>query len=45
MGKLKEAESFGEVSVLEAEPITCSIVTASDIQLGIITPDRLKGRS
>ncbi|XP_033626476.1 cyclic nucleotide-binding domain-containing protein 1-like [Asterias rubens] len=42
MGRLQEAESFGEISVLDAEAITCSIVTASDIKLGIITPERLQ---
>ncbi|XP_038070089.1 cyclic nucleotide-binding domain-containing protein 1-like [Patiria miniata] len=41
MGKLQEAESFGEISVLDGQAITCSIVTASDIKLGIITPERL----
>ena len=43
MSRLKSGDSFGEISVLEAEPITSSIVTASDLVLGIITPERLKG--
>ena len=43
MGRLKDAEAFGEISVLDVEAITCSIVTASDIKLGVITQERLQG--
>ncbi|XP_077982622.1 cyclic nucleotide-binding domain-containing protein 1-like [Glandiceps talaboti] len=42
MGKLKKSESFGEISVLLREPITCSIVTAMNIEIGVITPERLE---
>ena len=45
MDRLKSCDSFGEISVLETDPITSSIVTATDIELGIITPERLKGKS
>ncbi|XP_033126095.1 cyclic nucleotide-binding domain-containing protein 1-like isoform X2 [Anneissia japonica] len=41
MGKLTTSQSFGEISVLEAEAITCSIVTATDVTLGVITPERI----
>ncbi|XP_070576009.1 cyclic nucleotide-binding domain-containing protein 1-like [Ptychodera flava] len=42
MGKLRNSESFGEISVLAHEPITCSIVTANNIEIGAITPARLQ---
>ncbi|XP_072024805.1 cyclic nucleotide-binding domain-containing protein 1-like [Amphiura filiformis] len=42
MSRLKSGDSFGEISVLETEPMTSSIVTATDLELGIISPERLK---
>ncbi|XP_046366991.1 cyclic nucleotide-binding domain-containing protein 1-like [Haliotis rufescens] len=42
MGRLKPSDSFAELSVLLDEPITCSIVTATDIELGIIKPERIE---
>ena len=44
MGKLRTTDSFGEISVLGNEPITCSIVTAKPVELGIIYPESLHGR-
>ncbi|XP_071957962.1 cyclic nucleotide-binding domain-containing protein 1-like [Antedon mediterranea] len=41
MGKLTTSQSFGEISVLEEDTITCSIVTATDVTLGIITPEKI----
>lgn len=44
MGRLGQSDSFAEQSVLLDEPMTCSIVTASAMQIGIIRPERLKGK-
>ncbi|KAK7114445.1 cyclic nucleotide-binding domain-containing protein 1-like [Littorina saxatilis] len=41
MGKLGMSDSFAEISLLQEEPITCSIVTATDMELGVIRPERL----
>ncbi|XP_074644693.1 cyclic nucleotide-binding domain-containing protein 1-like [Tubulanus polymorphus] len=41
MGNLGPSESFGEISVLNDEPITCSIVTAKSTVIGVIFPARL----
>ena len=43
MGKLRQSESFGEISVIQSEPITCSIVTSLPVELGIIEPSQLSG--
>ncbi|CAB1340800.1 unnamed protein product [Coregonus sp. 'balchen'] len=43
VGKLGPMESFGEVSILLDQPSPCSIVTATEVQVGIIQPDALKG--
>ena len=43
MGKLGAGESFGESSVISMEPITCSIITASNTEMACIDPDRLNG--
>ena len=43
MGKLCVHDSFGEISVITDEPITCSIVTATQVELAVIEPDKLKG--
>ncbi|KAL5022861.1 hypothetical protein ScPMuIL_002016 [Solemya velum] len=42
MGKLETSESFAELSILLDEPITCSIVTATSVELGIIKPESIK---
>ncbi|KAL8559432.1 hypothetical protein ACOMHN_045229 [Nucella lapillus] len=41
MGKLGAADSFAEISLLLEEPIACSIVTATDMHLGVVRPDRI----
>ncbi|ELU02692.1 hypothetical protein CAPTEDRAFT_223430 [Capitella teleta] len=41
MGKLTECTSFGEISILKDEPITCSIVTATQVTLATIEPSKL----
>ncbi|XP_064640814.1 cyclic nucleotide-binding domain-containing protein 1-like [Lineus longissimus] len=41
IGKLQKSDSFGEISVLDDEPITCSLVTASTLELGVIEPTKL----
>ena len=43
MGKLKDSESFAELSVLLDEPITCTILTATNVELGVIKKDRIQG--
>ncbi|XP_013418178.1 cyclic nucleotide-binding domain-containing protein 1 [Lingula anatina] len=42
MGKLTESQSFGEISVLLDEPMTCSIVASTHLEMGIIDPTKLK---
>lgn len=41
IGKLKENDSFGEVSVTMKEPMTCSIVTETPCKLGVIPYDKI----
>ncbi|XP_078608136.1 cyclic nucleotide-binding domain-containing protein 1-like [Branchiostoma floridae x Branchiostoma japonicum] len=41
VGRLKEFESFGEVSILENMPFTCSVVTATPVSMGVITEEKL----
>uniref|UniRef100_A0A2K5QHZ8 Cyclic nucleotide binding domain containing 1 n=1 Tax=Cebus imitator TaxID=2715852 RepID=A0A2K5QHZ8_CEBIM len=36
MGKLKEKESFGEISVLLQVPFTCTIITKKEVEMAII---------
>ncbi|XP_017555796.2 cyclic nucleotide-binding domain-containing protein 1 isoform X3 [Pygocentrus nattereri] len=43
VGKLGCLESFGEVSILEEQPSPCTIVTATEVQAGIIPPEALRG--
>ncbi|KAI4871255.1 hypothetical protein NFI96_019781 [Prochilodus magdalenae] len=43
VGKLGRMESFGEVSVLQEQPSPCTIVTATELQAGIIQPEALRG--
>lgn len=42
MGRLGPSESFAELSVLLNEQITCSVVTATEMTLGIIKPERIQ---
>ncbi|XP_014347385.1 cyclic nucleotide-binding domain-containing protein 1 [Latimeria chalumnae] len=42
MGKLFKKESFGEFSILMNIPFTCTIVTATDVELGILRPSVLQ---
>ncbi|GFS16787.1 cyclic nucleotide-binding domain-containing protein 1-like [Elysia marginata] len=42
MGRLGPSDSFAEISLLLDEPVTCSIVTASDVELGVVRPEKLK---
>ena len=44
MGRLGVKESFGEISVTTGEPMTCSIITASKVEMGVIEPERLEGK-
>jgi len=41
MGRLGPFDSFAEISLLMDEPITCSIVTASDVELGVVRPEKV----
>ncbi|KAJ8041222.1 Cyclic nucleotide-binding domain-containing protein 1 [Holothuria leucospilota] len=43
VGQMTSSQSFGEVSVLKSEPITSSVVTATQVEVGIITIERLQG--
>ena len=43
MGKLSASDSFGEISIVTGEPITCSIMTATHVELGCIEPEKLAG--
>ncbi|PNJ44168.1 CNBD1 isoform 6, partial [Pongo abelii] len=36
MGKLKEKESFGEISVLLQVPFTCTVITEKEVEMAII---------
>ncbi|XP_060566986.1 cyclic nucleotide-binding domain-containing protein 1-like isoform X1 [Ruditapes philippinarum] len=42
MGRLGASESFAELSVLLNEQITCSVVTATEMTLGVIRPEKIK---
>jgi CRP-like cAMP-binding protein len=44
MGRLGASESFAELSVLLNEQITCSVVTATEMTLGVIRPEKIKGK-
>ncbi|XP_072534894.1 cyclic nucleotide-binding domain-containing protein 1 [Salminus brasiliensis] len=43
VGRLGRMESFGEVSVLQAQPSPCTIITVTELQAGIIQPEALRG--
>uniref|UniRef100_UPI00398F85E5 cyclic nucleotide-binding domain-containing protein 1 isoform X2 n=1 Tax=Pristiophorus japonicus TaxID=55135 RepID=UPI00398F85E5 len=42
MGKLQEKESFGEISILLEKPFTCTIITATKVELAVISADDLQ---
>uniref|UniRef100_UPI003AAC4D87 cyclic nucleotide-binding domain-containing protein 1 n=1 Tax=Centroberyx gerrardi TaxID=166262 RepID=UPI003AAC4D87 len=42
VGQLGAMDSFGEVSVLRDQPSPCSIVTATEAQIGVIRPGDVK---
>lgn len=44
MGRLKEKESFGEISVLLQVPFTCTIITGKDVEMAIIEDKDLFGK-
>ncbi len=44
VGKLKPSESFGEISVIMKEPMTCSIVTENECKIGLIQCDQLHSK-
>ncbi|XP_066540162.1 cyclic nucleotide-binding domain-containing protein 1 isoform X2 [Hoplias malabaricus] len=43
VGRLGPMESFGEISVLQDQPSPCTIVTATELEAGIIQPETLQG--
>ncbi|XP_048214728.1 cyclic nucleotide-binding domain-containing protein 1 [Perognathus longimembris pacificus] len=44
MGRLKEKESFGEISVLLQTPVTCTIITGTEVEMAIIEDVDLFGK-
>ena len=44
IGKLKENDSFGEISVAMREPMTCSIVTETPCRIGTIPYDKINSK-
>ena len=44
MGRLKEKESFGEISVLLQLPFTCTVVTGKEVEMAIIEDKDLFGK-
>ncbi|KAK2164336.1 hypothetical protein LSH36_65g00001 [Paralvinella palmiformis] len=42
MGQLGPTDSFGEVSIIGDEPMNCSIVTSTKVELACIEPPKLK---
>jgi hypothetical protein len=45
IGKLKDGNSFGEVSVAQRDPMRFSIVTETECKLGIITHDKISRKT
>ena len=43
MGSLGPSESFGEVSLISQKPMSCTVVTATEVKLASIEPAKLKG--
>lgn len=44
MGKLKERESFGEISILLQSPFTCTIITGREVEMAIIEDKDILGK-
>jgi CRP-like cAMP-binding protein len=44
IGKLKEGDSFGEVSAVQNDPMRFSIVTETECKLGIITYEKVASK-
>ncbi|KAM9626816.1 cyclic nucleotide-binding domain-containing protein 1 [Trichechus inunguis] len=44
MGKLKEKESFGEISILLGVPFTCTVITGTEVEVAIIEDTDLFGQ-
>ena len=45
MGKLMKHDTFGEISVILNEPMSCSVVTADKVELAVISPQKLDGKA
>ncbi|XP_051054398.1 cyclic nucleotide-binding domain-containing protein 1 [Phodopus roborovskii] len=45
MGKLKEKESFGEISILLQDPFSCTIITGGEVEMMIIEDKDILGKS
>ena len=44
VGKLGPGDSFGECTVLQKQPIACSVVTSSYVHLGLISQHDFNGK-
>lgn len=44
MGRLKEKESFGEISVLLQDPFPCTIITGKEVEMAIIEDKDIFGK-
>lgn len=44
MGKLKEKQSFGEISILLQDPFTCTIITGGEVEMTIIEDKDILGK-
>ncbi|CAO2581195.1 Cyclic nucleotide-binding domain-containing protein 1, partial [Lemmus lemmus] len=44
MGKLKEKQSFGEISILLQDPFTCTIITGGEVEMLIIEDKDILGK-
>ncbi|XP_074062609.1 cyclic nucleotide-binding domain-containing protein 1 [Macrotis lagotis] len=42
IGELREKESFGEISVLLQLPFTCTVITGSEVELGVIEAEDIQ---
>ncbi|XP_055489616.1 cyclic nucleotide-binding domain-containing protein 1 isoform X2 [Leucoraja erinacea] len=43
MGKLSSNQSFGEISILLRKPFTCTLITATEVELGVISERDILG--
>lgn len=44
MGKLKEKESFGEISILLQAPFTCTVITGQEVEMAVIEDKDIQGK-